>query len=238
VTGRRLSSRARWVAVATVAVAATVVAGALVTGLGLALPEGGGVKAPGPTTRAAAFAGTVLEPPIPRPDLTLLDTAGRPFDLSDRPADEVTVLFFGYTHCGDLCPTTMADLAAAGRLLPQPIRDAVQVVFVSEDPARDTPDVLREWLDGYDPDFVGLRGGNEATKRALRELYQTETRRIERPTPAIRHQHRADPDGHGDYGLEHGGTVYAFGPGGRSVIYTGGTTPRQYAEDFTKLTRP
>jgi protein SCO1/2 len=183
---------------------------------------------------SSGFHGTLVEPPMPRPRLTLEDTSGRSFTFDDRPDGEVTVVFFGYTHCPDVCPTTMADLAAARRQLPAEIRDQVTVAFVTEDPKRDIPQVLRTWLDGFDPDFVGLRGGNEDTARVLKELYLPQSKRIATPTPAVAHP----DDGHehpGDYGLEHAGIVYAFGPGGATVIYTGGTSPRQYAEDLTRL---
>jgi protein SCO1/2 len=181
----------------------------------------------------AAYHGTLLDPPMERPVLTLRDTDGRPFSFADRPRDEVTVVFFGYTHCPDVCPTTMVDLAAARRQLSPAVREQVTVAFVTEDPERDTPQVLREWLDGFDPDFVGLRGGNEEAKRVLEELYLPESKRIPTPTPAVVHPE----DGHehpGDYGLEHAGIVYAFGPAG-TVIYTGGTSSRQYAEDLARL---
>ncbi len=181
-----------------------------------------------------AFHGTLLDPPVRRPELTLRQTDGQPFAFADRPAGEVTVVFFGYTHCPDLCPTTMADLATARRQLPPDVRDNVTVAFVTEDPQRDTAPVLRRWLDRFDPDFVGLRGGNAQTQRALRELYLPETKRIATPRPAVRHP----KDGHvhpGEYGLEHPGIVYAFGPNGASIIYTGGITPAQYAEDFARL---
>ncbi|MEJ7704387.1 MAG: SCO family protein [Geodermatophilaceae bacterium] len=113
-----------------------------------------------------------------RPDLTLLDTAGRPFSLADRPDDEVTVIFFGYTHCPDVCPTTMADLAVAGRQLPPEVREQVTVAFITEDPQRDTPEALRAWLDQFDSSFLGLLGGNEATQAALAELLLPETTRL------------------------------------------------------------
>jgi protein SCO1/2 len=171
---------------------------------------------------------------VRRPELTLRDTDGSRFALADRPVDEVTVVFFGYTHCPDVCPTTMADLAAARRQLPATVRDRVTVVFVTEDPARDTPRVLRSWLDRMDPAFVGLRGGNDKTQRVLDELYLPQSRRVTAPTPAVVHPQ----DGHehpGEYEIEHSGIVYAFGPDGNTVIYSGGTTPRQYADDFTRL---
>ncbi|MDP9428650.1 MAG: SCO family protein [Actinomycetota bacterium] len=187
------------------------------------------------------FHGTLMEPARPRPELTLPATTGEPFDLGNRAADEVTLLFFGYTHCPDLCPTTMADLALARDGLDPEVRDRVQVVFVTEDPARDTPQSLREWLDRFDPAFTGLVGGNEATAAALAGLYLPESAQVADPSTAVVHPHDeeaghgGEAHSHGDYAVDHAGIVYAWGPGGRSVIYTGGTTPEQYTEDLTRL---
>ncbi|WP_346620003.1 SCO family protein [Blastococcus montanus] len=226
---------------------AILVGGLLLTGCGqdaTAPADAGGVRV---ATQDDGFHGTLMQRPQPRPDLTLPTTTGDPFDLGNRPEDEITLLFFGYTHCPDLCPTTMADLALARDVLAPGIRDRVQVVFVTEDPARDTPEALREWLDRFDPEFTGLIGGTEATAAALRELYLPESAQVADPSTAIVHPHEggahaAEGDGqhgnghsHGDYGVDHAGTVYAWGPGGRAVIYTGGTTPDQYAEDLTRL---
>jgi protein SCO1/2 len=222
--------------------AAVVAAGLGLTGCG----EGasGAAEAPsgaGLTVAAGddGFHGTLLDAAPPRPDLALPTTDGELFDLGDRPDDEVTVLFFGYTHCPDLCPTTMADLALARKRLEPEIRDRVQVLFVTEDPARDTPQLLREWLDRFDPAFTGLIGGTEATAATLGELYLPESAQVADPSAAIVHPHddgeAGDGHSHGDYGVDHAGTVYAWGPGGRAVIYTGGTTPDQYAEDLGRL---
>jgi protein SCO1/2 len=184
----------------------------------------------------AELNGTVVDPPLPRPQQDLRDTRGRRFSLDHRPADELTVLFFGYTHCPDVCPTTMADLAAARGQLPEALREDATVVFVSEDPERDTPRTLRRWLDGFDPSFVGLRGGNRQTEAMLNELYLPETVRVEDPENPVRHpDDGGDHHEHGDYGVEHAGVVYAFAPGDVTVVYSGGTTPSQYAADFRKL---
>jgi protein SCO1/2 len=187
------------------------------------------------------YAGTLLDPPIPRPALRLPDTDGHRFDLRTRPADEVTVLFFGYVNCDDVCPTTMADLAAARRALPPAARQHVTVVFVTEDPARDTPMVLRRWLDQFDPAIVGLIGGNDTTRQVLSQLHLPQSLRYEVTKPAP-HTHSSSQAGHerahgDDYEVEHSGVVYAFGPNGRTVLYTGGTTPLQYAADFARLLR-
>ena len=215
---------------AALALAATVLAGCAATAERFSVRS----TSEGQEAHQSGLHGTLVDPPIQRPDLTLPDTEGEPFSRSARPADEVTVVFFGYTHCPDLCPTTMADLAEARRQLPPAVRDRVTVVFVSEDPERDAPRVLRARLDGMDRDFVGLIGGNEETRRALKQLYLPPTRQVPTPEQPVIHPQ----DGHdhtGEYGVDHPGVVYAFGPGGSSVIYTGGTTPAQYAEDFAVL---
>ena len=219
------------------AVAAVLASALLVAGCGIPTATGrdGQTGRPAVTTDADGFHGTLMEPARPRPDVELPTTAGESFDLADRPEDEVTVLLFGYTHCPDLCPTTMADLARARGMLEGDLRERVEVVFVTEDPARDTPELLRDWLDRFDPDFTGLIGGNEATAAALTELYLPETGRVDDPSADITHPHGAEDHDHGDYGVDHAGIVYAWGPGERSVIYTGGTTPEQYAEDLTRL---
>jgi protein SCO1/2 len=187
---------------------------------------------------AGAFHGTMMDPAQPRPDLTLRTTSGDDFALDQRPDDEITVLFFGYTHCPDLCPTTMADLARARAILAPDIRERVQVVFVTEDPARDTPELLRTWLDRFDPEFTGLIGGNEATAAAMKQLYLPESAQVAEPSEPVEHAHEGEGHTHGDYGVDHAGIVYTWAPGDRTVIYTGGTTPEQYAEDLTRLATP
>ena len=176
---------------------------------------------------ADGYAGTLLTaPPVPRPELVLPDTAGRPFDLR-ADTDGVTALFFGYTQCPDVCPTTMADLAMARRALPAEERDRVTVVFITEDPATDIPAVLRAYLDRFDEDFVGLIGGDERTQQALDGLHLPRTEDHVDPPGGPPHDHGA---------LEHSGVVYLFGPGDRAaVVHSGGTTVRQYADDIRRL---
>jgi protein SCO1/2 len=116
----------------------------------------------GSPTPAEPYRGLQLEPPQPRPTFTLTDTAGQRYDFAARTRGRPTFLFFGYTHCPDVCPTTMADVAAALRGMPARLQRAVQVVFVTTDPGRDTGAVLARWLRNFDPDlpnrFVGLTG--------------------------------------------------------------------------------
>lgn len=169
----------------------------------------------------AVLRGTEVGAVIPRPELALEDTTGATFDLQQRPPEELTAVFFGYTRCPDVCPTTMADLAAARRALPPELRDKVQVVFVTEDPRVDTAPVVRRWLDGFDEDFIGLLGGGKRTRQVLSELKASPTEINRGAAAAI-----------GE--VEHVGSVYAF-YGERVVVYTGGTTSQQYAEDFSEL---
>lgn len=102
--------------------------------------------------------GGVLSPPDREPRIVLTDTAGRRYDLTRMGAGKVTLVYFGYTHCPDVCPTTMADISEALRQSGAAVRDDVRVVFVTVDPHRDRPHVLRRWLDGFSSTFVGLRG--------------------------------------------------------------------------------
>jgi protein SCO1/2 len=107
---------------------------------------------------ALALHGGVLRPPDIEPALTLTDTAGTAYNVTRRNPGKVTLVFFGYTHCPDVCPTTMADIAQALRRTSPAVRSQVTVVFITVDPTRDSRPVLRRWLDGFDPAFVGLRG--------------------------------------------------------------------------------
>lgn len=178
---------------------------------------------------ADSFEGTLLsDPQVPRPELVLPDTTGQPYDLRAQD-DGVTALFFGYTECPDVCPTAMADLAAAKRSLPAAAQDRIEVVFVTEDPQRDTAEILRIWLDRFDPTFVGLVGGNADTARVLDTLHLPRTEQHTDPPGATPHAH---PNGD----VDHSGVVYLFGPGDRqTVIHTGGSTPGQYAADLDAL---
>lgn len=110
---------------------------------------------------------------LPRPltpTFTLSDLDGRPYRLPDSAAGKVILLFFGYTHCPDICPVHMANIAGALKKLPHRIASQVEVIFVTTDPERDTPERLREWLAVFDPGFVGLRGSQEEVDSAAATL--------------------------------------------------------------------
>ncbi|QIX26396.1 SCO family protein [Nocardioides sp. JQ2195] len=92
------------------------------------------------------------------PDTELVDTGGADFALADDADKPVTLVFFGYTNCPDICQLVMSNIASALTRLDDDQRDRVEVVFVTTDPARDTEKALRRYLDRFDPSFVGLTG--------------------------------------------------------------------------------
>jgi protein SCO1/2 len=100
--------------------------------------------------------------------LELQDTTGRVRHLADFRGKAV-VLFFGFTHCPDVCPTTLADLAGVMQTL-GPEADLVQVLFISVDPERDTPEALAKYVGAFDPRFIALRGDLAATQRVAKEF--------------------------------------------------------------------
>lgn len=102
------------------------------------------------------FHGKVLDNPYTVPDTALTDTDGEPFSLAADTDKPLTLVFFGFTNCPDICHTVMGNLASAMTRLDDADRDEVDVVFVTTDPARDTEQVLRDYLDHLDPSFIGL----------------------------------------------------------------------------------
>jgi protein SCO1 len=110
--------------------------------------------------------GSSLPEPYTMPDITLTDTAGQPYNLASSPSKPVTLLFFGYTKCPDVCVTVLADVATALQRMPSADRDHIQVVFVTTDPARDNGKQIRAYLDRFDPTFVGLTGRLATIKKA------------------------------------------------------------------------
>ncbi len=103
--------------------------------------------------------GAVLDDPYRLPGGTLTDTAGDPFVLQDRLGEaDLTLVFFGYTHCPDICQAVMADVASAFTRLDEDRAERTAMWFVTTDPTRDDPETLRAYLDRFDPSFEGLTG--------------------------------------------------------------------------------
>jgi protein SCO1 len=99
-----------------------------------------------------------VDPPFTVSDTALTDTDGGPYSLADDTDKRLTLVFFGYTHCPDICHIVMANLAAAMVRLSEDDREQVDVVFVTTDPARDTEKALRDYLDRLEPSFIGVTG--------------------------------------------------------------------------------
>jgi cytochrome oxidase Cu insertion factor (SCO1/SenC/PrrC family) len=125
--------------------------------------------------RAGEFKGDVILQPIAAPDFTLTTTDGQPYHFRQETKGMVGLLFFGYTHCPDICPVHMSNLAAVLRRLPTEVSRKVKVVFVTVDPSRDTPESLRAWLDNFDRSFVGLRGSLDAVNKIQNEFHMPAT---------------------------------------------------------------
>ena len=99
----------------------------------------------------------VFDKPRRFEDFEILDQNGEPFTKDDL-TGQWSLLFFGFTHCPDICPTTMADMARLKQNLPADIAEQTQGVLVSLDPARDTPELLNDYVAYFDPEFVGVTG--------------------------------------------------------------------------------
>jgi protein SCO1/2 len=120
-------------------------------------------KPPAPQFKGADITGVDYAKTLALPDVN-----GQPRTLGDFKG-KVTVIFFGYTQCPDVCPTTMAELAQVKKAL-GPDGDKLQAVFVTIDPERDTPEILKSYMASFDPSFVALRGTLEQTKAAAKEF--------------------------------------------------------------------
>src|SRR5260370_23862549 len=114
------------------------------------------------------YRGGLVTPPLSKPGFVLTDTSGAAFDFRQRTAGYVTLLFFGYANCPDQCPMHMANLWSALKQMPASIADQVKLVFVTTDVARDTPQVLRRWLNLFDPRLIGLTGTERAIEAVQR----------------------------------------------------------------------
>lgn len=111
------------------------------------------------------YQGSLIEPPIPAGEFTLVDQHGGQFTLSDQKG-KVVLIFFGYTSCPDVCPTTMADFKRITEILGEKAKEVI-FVMVTADPERDTPERIGAYVNAFHPDFIGLSG----TPQELQEIY-------------------------------------------------------------------
>ena len=169
---------------------------------------------------SASFIGTDLTGTQFGKPLSLTDHTGKLRSMNDFKG-KVVVLFFGYTHCPDVCPTTMSDLKQTMKLLGDKAND-VQVLFVTVDPERDTQEVLAQFVPGFDARFIGLRG-TEAEVAANLSEYKVYAAKVSEP-------------GKSGYTMDHSAGLYVFDKTGAPRIYLGyGEKPENIAHDLQIL---
>ncbi len=179
--------------------------------------QGGGAE--------AAYRGGLVSPPLPKPKFTLTDTSGAPFDFALKTQGYATLLFFGYTHCPDMCPLQMSTIAQALKKIPPASADQFKVVFVTTDPERDSPQALRSWLDHFDKRFIGLTGSEAAIAAAQIAANLSPAKKS-----AVR------PDG--AYEVGHAAFVLAYTKDNLAhVIYPGGVKEDDWAHDLPYLAK-
>jgi protein SCO1/2 len=171
--------------------------------------------------RTGELRGTLLQTPLPKPDFVLTATDETPFDFRRETEGTVTLLFFGFTNCPDVCPVHMANLGAVLRKSLPEVARRVRVVFVTTDPEHDTPARLRAWLDRFSPGFVGLTGPIDSVNAIQARLNLP--RAVQVPTA----------DG---YTIGHAAHVIAFtADDSAHVVYPFGTRQEDWAHDLPQL---
>ena len=176
-----------------------------------------GCSSGAPTFKASDVTGTTYGR-----DFALTGHDGKPRTLADF-RGKVVVLFFGYTQCPDVCPTTLAELSEVMRQL-GPDADRVQVLFATIDPDRDTADLLAQYVPAFNPAFLGLHGDADAIARTAKEFRVFYQKQPER-TP-------------GSYTVDHSAGTFVFDPQGRLRVYVSyGQGPEVFVHDIRELLR-
>jgi len=148
---------------------------------------------------------------------SLTDHTGQPRQLSDYKG-KILAVFFGYTHCPDVCPTTMADLAKAMKMLGKD-SEQVQVLFITLDPERDTQEVLAQFVPSFDSSFIGLYGNAEQTEAVTKNYKIFASKQTEA--------------GKSGYVLDHSAGVYLYDKEAKVRVYVRyGQTPSEIANDI------
>jgi protein SCO1/2 len=174
----------------------------------------------------AERAATVLDTPYTKPNLVLTDTTGKKYDLRERTKGKPTLVYYGYTHCPDVCPLTMSNIAVAKKKLPKADQDKLQVIFITTDPERDTAAELAKWLPSAgDASFIGLTGDFAAIQAGARQMGIG----IEAPTK----------EKGGKVVSMHGTQVVAFSPKTDAgyLLYGEDTSVDDYTKDLPKIIR-
>jgi protein SCO1/2 len=175
--------------------------------------------------QSGPYRGHYLSASFGMPDVTLTDSDGKAYHLKQRTKGRSVLLYFGYTKCPDVCPTTMGDIAVAMQKLPEPVRKKTDVVFVSTDPQQDTPKVLRSWLDSFDKSFIGLTGNFKTIQQAARSVGVDVEPPVKNSDGTVTSTHGAEVLGY-------------FATDQRAhVLYTSGTSSAVYAHDIPLIAK-
>ena len=170
----------------------------------------------------APLSGAVLDQPYVVPATTLTDTNGASYSLADDTDKRLTLVFFGYTHCPDVCTVVLSTLASAMTRLDEADHEQVDVVFVTTDPERDTEKVLRSYLDRFDPTFIGLTGPLDSIIDVGEQM-----------AVSVEQGHKLPSGG---YDITHGTSVLAIDGGDEvPILWTQGTSATQFASDVHQL---
>ena len=171
---------------------------------------------------AKTYGGAELTQPYTMPDATLTDSAGQRFALRSGTDKPVVVVFFGYTNCPDICKTTLSDLASALNRVSPETRGKIQVLVVTTDPARDTPEVLKAYLARFDPTFIGLTAPLDQIKK------------IAAPLGVVIEGTTKTPDG--GYEVTHSTQVIGFDAARKGrLVWTQGTAIGTFKDDFERF---
>jgi protein SCO1/2 len=172
--------------------------------------------------------GVLLTPVRAKTDFILQDTDGRPFDFRGATHGTVTLLYFGYTNCPDVCPQHLSNIATALKKMSPGDQAKVRVIFVTTDPARDSAARLRGWLNNFDTRFIGLRGD-------IRDVNQIQAGLGLPPAQMESMPAMAGPR-IPTYGVGHAAQVLAFTPDDSlRAEYPAGFTTADWANDLPKL---
>ncbi len=189
----------------------------------LAIVVAGGVFWWTNRTEPYQFKGGEISPAAIAPPLDLTDQDGNPFTLAQQ-KDKVSLIYFGYTTCPDLCPTTLNDFAIVKDELGEEAAKA-DFILVTFDPERDTETRLKEYLNFFDPDFIGLYGNDAQTQQFLQD-YGVTIKRVEYPNSST------------GYLIDHTALIYVVDKEGRlRLTYPYGTDPLMIVEDVNYLVK-
>ena len=188
----------------------------------VALAVGCGDKGAGAGAPKASFRSIDITGAEYARKLELPDAEGKPRSLAEFKG-KVAVVFFGYTQCPDVCPTTMAELSQIKQALGAD-GARVQGIFVTVDPERDTPEVLKAYADSFNAGFIGLRGSADQTQQAARE-FKVFFAKVPGKTAST-------------YTIDHTAGVYVFDPQGRIRLFSRNSAgPKALEEDIRALLR-